>query len=271
MNNIIITPAIGMPANDIVLFLASLRRFYQGEVLFFVGKNDHLLKKNIKFYDCSFLDVESHKHEIIIKRYRILIDFLKHRNNINNILFCDSRDIYFQSDPFNYPYEKPLNFFSEEANIQDCAINSQWMNKTLGKNTFNELKKNHIVCCGTVMGKIDSFQKYALEMDMMSKKFPYKKRLKYLLTFRRDKEGRGCDQSYAAYLIYKQILKNIKIYSNSEGPVATVYHLNNYKFNNKNELINSKNEPYIIVHQYDKRWEEFENCVNKLKKELGIN
>ena len=246
MNNIIITPAIGMPANDIVLFLASLRRFYQGEVLFFVGKNDHLLKKNIKFYDCSFLDVESHKHEIIIKRYRILIDFLKHRNNINNILFCDSRDIYFQSDPFNYPYEKPLNFFSEEANIQDCVINSQWMNKTLGENTFNELKKNHIVCCGTVMGKIDSFQKYALEMDMMSKKFPYKKRLKYLLTFRRDKEGRGCDQSYAAYLIYKQILKNIKIYSNSEGPVATVYHLNNYKFNNKNELINSKNEPILL-------------------------
>ena len=77
MNNIIVTPAIGMPANDIVLFLASLRRFYQGEVLFFVGKDDHLLKKNIKYYDSSFLEVNSHKHEIIIKRNRILIDFLK--------------------------------------------------------------------------------------------------------------------------------------------------------------------------------------------------
>ena len=59
MNNIIITPAIGMPANDITLFLASLRRFYKGEVLFFVGKNDDLLKKNIKLYDASFLEVES--------------------------------------------------------------------------------------------------------------------------------------------------------------------------------------------------------------------
>ena len=271
MNNIIITPAIGMPPNDINLFLSSLRRFYKGEVLFFVGKNDHLLKKNIKLYDSSYLEVNSHKHEIIIKRYGILIDFLKQRNDIDNIFFCDSRDIYCQSDPFNYQYESSLNFFSEEANIEDCAINSQWMNKTLGKKIFDELKQNHIICCGTVMGKSDSFRKYALEMDRMSKKFPYKKRLKYLLTFRRDKEGRGCDQSYAAYLIYKKVLKNIKIHSNSLGPVATVYHLNNYKFNDRNELVNSKNEPYIVVHQYDKRWEVFENSVNKLKKDLDIN
>ena len=40
MSNIIITPAVGMPANDIVLFLASLRRFYDGEVVF-VNKKDH--------------------------------------------------------------------------------------------------------------------------------------------------------------------------------------------------------------------------------------
>ena len=145
------------------------------------------------------------------------------------------------------------------------------MNKTLGGNIFNELKKKQIICCGTVMGKTESFKKYAFEMDRMSKKYPYKKRLKYLLTFRRDKEGRGCDQSYAAYLIYNKILENVKIYSNSQGPVATVYHLNNYKFNNKNELINSKNQPYVVVHQYDKKWEEFEKSVNKLKKELGIN
>ena len=93
MNNIIITPAIGMPANDITLFLASLRRFYSGEVLFFVGKNDHQLKKNIKYYDSSYIEVNSHKHEIIIKRYKILIDFLKSKKNINNIFFCDSRDM----------------------------------------------------------------------------------------------------------------------------------------------------------------------------------
>ena len=43
------------------------------------------------------------------------------------------------------------------------------------------------------------------------------------------------------------------------------------EFNNENELINSKGEPYIVVHQYDKRWDEFKDSVNKLKKELDVN
>ena len=30
------------------------------------------------------------------------------------------------------------------------------------------------------------------------------KRIKYLLTFRRDKEGRGCDQAFINYLIHKK-------------------------------------------------------------------
>ena len=271
MNNLVVTPAIGMPANDIALFLASLRKFYEGEVLFFVGKKDHLLKQKIKYYDSSYLEVDAHKHEIIIKRYKILINYLNNKRNLDNIFFCDSRDIYFQSDPFKYSYKAPLNFFSEEESIESCAINSQWMNKTLGSKTFQELRKRHIICCGTVMGKKENFLQYAYEMDKMSKKYPYKKRLKYILTFRQDKEGRGCDQSYAAYLIYKKILKDINIYGNSSGPVATVYHLNNYNFNKKNELINNKNEPYLVVHQYDKRWDEFKNIVNKLKIELNIN
>lgn len=270
MSNIIITPAIGMPANDITLFIASLRKFYNGEVLFFVGKNDYELKKNIKYYGASYEEIESHKNEIIIKRYEFVLNYLKERKNIKNIFFCDSRDIYFQSDPFNYPYQGLINFFSEEAAIKDCSINSQWMRRTLGYKVFEELQQNLILCCGTVMGEINTFQNYANLMKDMSRKYPYKKRLKYFLTFRTDKEGRGCDQSYAAYLVYKNILKNFQIYDYSKGPVATVYHSKNYNFNDKGELINSKGDPYIVVHQYDKRWSQFKNSVTNFRKKLGI-
>ena len=58
MSNIIITPAIGMPANDITLFIASLRKFYNGEVLFFVGQNDYENKKNNKYYGASYVEIE---------------------------------------------------------------------------------------------------------------------------------------------------------------------------------------------------------------------
>ena len=271
MKNIVITPAIGMLDSEVTLFLASLRKFYDGEVLFFFGKKDHLLKKKIKNYGSDYIETDIHKHDIIIKRYKLLIDFLKKRKDIDNIFFCDSRDIYFQSNPFSYSYKRSLNFFSEDASIKSCLINSHWMRNTLGQENFDELKNKNIICCGTVMGTNEAIIKYASEMEKMSKKYPYKKKLKYLLTFRRDKNGRGCDQSYAAYLIYKNILSDIEVYSNTLGPIATVYHLSNYNFNGKNELINKKDEPYLVVHQYDKKWNEFENSVNKLKQELKIN
>ena len=270
MSNIVIAPAIGMPSYEVILFLSSLRKYYEDEILFFVNKRDIELKKILKKYDCNYREVMTHKHDIIIKRYALVLDFLRDRKDIKKIFFCDSRDIYFQSNPFDFQYEGDINFFSEDKPIEDCNINSNWMQKTLGHENFEKLKKNSIICCGTVIGKKDAFIEYATQMKMMSKKFPYKKRLKFFLTFRRDKEGRGCDQSYAAYLIYNNILLNLKTYSNKSGPFATVYHLTNLRFNNENVLLNENNEPYILVHQYDKKWNIFKDKVDFLKTKLNI-
>jgi len=101
-------------------------------------------------------------------------------------------------------------------------------------------------------------------------KHKYKKRLKYLLTFRRDKGGRGSDQANANYIAHNDLIQNSSFYSNVKGPVATVFHLKKIRFNDKSELINDSNEPYSIVHQYDKRWEEFKENVEKIKTNLGL-
>ena len=42
------------------------------------------------------------------------------------------------------------------------------------------------------------------------------------------------------------------------------------KFNEKSQLLNGLNQPYLIVHQYDKRWSEFSEKVTFLKKDLNI-
>lgn len=269
MNNIVITPAIGMSPEEIKLFLSTLRNFFSEEILFLVGKNDNELKKNLKFYECKYEETNCHKHEIITKRYKITFDLVKNKK-INKILFCDSRDIYFQSNPFDYDYSMPINFFSEDVTIESCQVNSWWMIRSLGQNIFEKLKKKNIICCGTVISNQEKFLEYANTMNNMSKNFPYKKRLKYLLTFRKDKQGRGCDQSYAAYIIYNKILNNFKIHSNSHGPIATVFHLKKIIFNKKNQLINENGLPYSIVHQYDKRWSDFSKIITGLRKSLNI-
>ena len=97
-----------------------------------------------------------------------------------------------------------------------------------------------------------------------------KKKLKYLLTFRRDGSGRGSDQAHGNYIAYKNYFKDSFLYSNKEGPVATVYYLDPLNFNEKSELLNSKGEPYVVVHQYNKRWSEFSDKVNLLRKNLNI-
>jgi hypothetical protein len=107
-------------------------------------------------------------------------------------------------------------------------------------------------------------------MNEMIKKFPFKKRLKYLLTFRRDKEGRGCDQAYCNFITYKKYFKDSYLYSNHKGPIATVYYLKKIKFNGESQLINELGKPYLIVHQYDKRWSEFSEKVKLIKKNLKL-
>ena len=100
--------------------------------------------------------------------------------------------------------------------------------------------------------------------------YKYKKKLKYLITFRPDPEGRGCDQAHANYLIHNSKIMNFKLYSNSRGPIATAFYLRKIIFDKNSFLINEDGEPYKIVHQYDKRWSEFKEPVEKFKIYLNI-
>ena len=84
---------------------------------------------------------------------------------------------------------------------------------------FNKI----ILCSGTVVGRGENIKNYLKSITANIFKFKYRK-LKYLLTFRPDPEGRGCDQGHANFLVHNQI-DNYKLYSNSHGPVATVLYL----------------------------------------------
>ena len=253
MKNLVMTPAVGLEEQPLNIFLKTLRRYYDDEILLLLGKEDYKLKKLADNFKCVVKEISTHKHSIQMMRYKFFSDFLK-KKKYNNIFFFFARDIYFKSDPFN----SAINFFSEGRFIKDCKINSNWINKTYGSETLNEFKNKEIICFGTILANQENMVKYLDEMNFMVKKYPYKKRLKYLLTFRRDKNGRGCDQAYGTYLVYKNYFKNFKIHSNSLGPIATVYYLKNIIFNKDSNLINEKNQPYNVVHQYDKRWFEFE-------------
>ena len=107
-------------------------------------------------------------------------------------------------------------------------------------------------------------------MNNYIEKYRYRKKLKYLLTFRPDPEGRGCDQAHANFIVHNNLIKDIKLHKNSDGPIATVYYLKKINFDNNNRLLNNKGVPYNLVHQYDKRWDEFSYNFQKFIKTLVV-
>ncbi len=154
--------------------------------------------------------------------------------------------------------------------IKNCPHNSNWIIKTFGKQEFQKISDKTILCSGTVLGQNNKILEY---LDLISRyisEYRYRKKLKYLLTFRPDPSGRGCDQGHANFLVHNLKIKNLNLYSNIGGPVATVLYLKKIKFDANSRLINNSGKPYSIVHQYDKRWNEFQKPLANFKNYIKI-
>jgi|TARA_B110001452_G_scaffold225244_1_gene199162 hypothetical protein len=266
-NNLILSAAVGYNFQQIEFFIKSLRKYYLDKVCFIIGHHDNDLEAGLKKYNCDIIKTKVNKKKIQFKRYEIFSKYLDNKN-FNSILLCDSRDIYFQNDPFKFNYDGPINFFLEDHQIKDCPYNSNWIIKTYGKLEYDNISNKTILCSGTVLGKNEKVKEYLNLMKNYISKFKYKKKLKYLLTFRNDPDGKGCDQGHANYLVHKSIINNFSFYSNSKGPVATAFYLNKIEFDEQSRLINELGQPYSLVHQYDKRWDKFSKFVNNFKDNL---
>ena len=267
--NLILSAAIGYKFNQVEFFIKSLRKFYQDSVTFLIGKEDEEIERELKKFGCETIKIEISKKEIQFKRYEIFLNYLKNKE-FKNILLCDSRDIYFQANPFEYNYKGQINFFLEDLPIRDCPYNSNWILKTYGKNELEKIASKIILCSGTVLGQNEKIVEYLNLITSNISTFKYKKKLKYLLTLRPDPEGRGCDQGHANFLIHNSKINKFNLYPNSTGPVATILYLKRINFDKKSYLINELGKPYLLVHQYDKRWNEFENFVENFKSNLDI-
>ncbi len=143
MKNLILTAAIGIHHVQLKLFIKSLRKYYNDEVYFLVGKNDDDLKKILTLNQCKYIEVNVHRFDIQVKRYNFFLKILK-ESKYKQVLFCDCRDVYFQSNPFNFNFKGSINFFLEDKKIKECIHASNWILKTYGKKTLDELSENII-------------------------------------------------------------------------------------------------------------------------------
>lgn len=93
-------------------------------------------------------------------RYIFVRDLLAAWNlNHEKVLFCDSRDVVFQSDPFAGEWPS-LWTCEEDRKIEDCQLNKLWLERTVGKAAILDAKQHLIVCSGITGGQASHLARY---------------------------------------------------------------------------------------------------------------
>ena len=169
------------------------------------------------------------------------------------LLICDSRDVLFQKNIEEYPYDKNVDIygFLEGITIEkEQVFNAKWIRmieNLLQENIYEQICDNQVICCGTTIGKKDSIIKYVELMCDYIKKYNIVTNL---------------DQGLHNYMLYLNKLQcNVKLLSNNDNLVNTVGN-DLHNVNQNNLIVNKNNEVSWIVHQYDRFSQELRKQIS---------
>tara|TARA_X000000368_G_scaffold215389_1_gene170056 strand:- start:1257 stop:2129 length:873 start_codon:yes stop_codon:yes gene_type:complete len=260
--NLIIGAACGYNWDDLEIFIKSLRKFLNCRViLIFEQSLDKSLKNKFKNYkieyyiyrninDKNIPGLMNSKSDVGQRRYAMYEYILKNiKKKPNKVLLTDTRDVVFQKDLFQNKFKKSINFFLEDEKILNDSRNSRWLERTVGYNEYNKIKKNKISCSGTTLGNFDQILKYSALMNKYLFLYPYKRPLRHLLVL---KKVEPYDQGMHNYLIYNNFFKDMQLHENKFSKICTTAYMKRFSFNKKGQLKNKKNEVYSVIHQYDR-------------------
>lgn len=277
MSNLLVTAAIGYNWSDVNNLVKSFRRYSSDTIVIItdnLSKNfyNEAKKNNVELFYINlnrynfinkFNSLFSFfkKNEFSQIRYFVYKEVLKKFSKKKKIIICDSRDVWFQNNPFKKNYRTELSFFLEEQLIKNDKRNKRWLVNTVGIEEYNKIKNNFISCCGVIMGTYNGIKKYSYLMSKYLKGYPYKRPLRHIITF---KPIKPYDQGIHNYLIYNNLLKNYEIIKNQFGLVANISHMQKIKKNKTGKMINELNQEYDIIHGYDRKIDFFRNQIMEI-------
>lgn len=171
-----------------------------------------------------------------------------------SIMLTDARDVIFQRDISQYPFDQNYDLFfaEEEKVIKDCSINSGWIRNLYGQEVLEALRKDVVLCSGTTIGKFEAVCTYIDCMEACIHAVQDR-------IFDQFGHLGGIDQGVHNYIYYRQLLPELKIKStsNSENMVYTVGHVAGDEpgrpfLNDEFRFINQSGQECYCVHQYDR-------------------
>lgn len=204
-------------------------------------------------------------------------------NTQSRILLIDSRDVYFQSNPFTYEKDETdvtstLHVYEEIETIGSQRNNRLWIFDAYGADSLAQVANFTILCSGSTLGGAAAIELYSRAMVEEN-----------------DKDAtcwiRGCDQGHHNYLVHSRKLlecrnnkqdahriQTIKTHAVGEGAILTagsmlakrthteliVRNGTEFEFYNKNGMLAP------VVHQIDRNATIFAMVAQRAKAELEL-
>ena len=201
---------------------------------------------------------------LVNNRWQIFLDYLeKHDSKYDRVLTCDTRDVVFQKNIFDY-FSDQKNFFAYTTEADDIKgsktgvdLNYTWIEKCFGKDEADRLADKDIICGGTVLASVDEMKIF---MKTMVECLPD------------HVDFHGVDQVVYQHIIYNKLLPidNIIKIDCWTGAIFTAYIFHEYNpVKTKGDLILlGDGEIPAVVHQYDRN-EELTEMVDKVYRDYN--
>jgi len=246
----IVTLCTGYPYSVYERFAGSLYSTgFTGRIFFLIAPGDKQKIDNLKVLYPNIngvLDVGERKSHWQSHRYFLVQNLMKQfPTPFDYIFLCDSRDVLFQRNPEDYPFDKntDIYLFQEDIAIKDEKFNRSWiefMGVLVEKDLIQEFGDKPVICSGTTFLSQRSINQYIEEMCKVLKD-------------PRISPDAIWDQGPHNYVYYSGKLApyKTKVLTNYDNLVNTVGH--GFKgINDQRLIVNENNEVSYIVHQYDR-------------------
>ena len=261
--DIVIGMAQDTDPKNLAVFCTSLRKVSSADIILFVNapipsRHKQIAEtNNVKLipFDLSSLSEDMQAFHPSTLRWPLIYKFFQDddvRNSYGRVWMIDVRDAYFQLNPFDMlpAGQKAFYVFGgvESITIKECGWNGGWVKDCFGEKILNEIGSKGIICSGVSMGSMDVVFDYLQLMDdiiMARGKTSIGKSAKFP-----ECERNGVDQGTHNVLVHKNLISNMKFWSQSNGPVANLQAKRARV--SGDEVFNNENHKVAVVHQYDR-------------------
>jgi hypothetical protein len=229
------------------------------------NEDPSLLLEKLAEYGIETLDIGSFDEHPNVFRFKVISEYIKGAKDLRYVLTADTRDIVFQSNPFDWLARNlgssKLVVVSEAIQLKRCW---PWRAITLeafGHDVYYSMEETEICNAGVIAGTPEDVSELLLGVYKMSNTDMRLKRFKVSY------DDMPSDQAAMNIIIRKEPwASKTKIATVWDGFVFGAHHLNNisglsYRMEGSSNYcfqLHEASSPVTILHQYDgvKEWQE---------------